>query len=301
MRPAADFFFGGLIVEEILRVEDLTYLYSPGTPFEKAAVEGVNLSVKQGEFLAVIGHTGSGKSTLIQHFNGLLKPSRGRVLLRGRDIWEDKALTRQARFRVGLVFQYPENQLFEETVEADVSFGPKNMGLPPEEIRRRAVESLAACGLGEETLQKSPFDLSGGQKRRAALAGVLAMEPEALVLDEPAAGLDPRGREEIFRLIQQYHRQKGATVIFVTHSMEDAARLASRIVVMRAGKIFMEGTPPQVFSQAQQLADAGLDVPQITQVFLRLRELGAPVDAGVYTIEQAKEELLRCRREGKGC
>lgn len=288
-------------MEEILRAENLTYIYSPGTPFEKAAVENINLSVEQGEFLAVIGHTGSGKSTLIQHFNALLKPSRGRVLLHGQDIWKDKAFTRQARFKVGLVFQYPENQLFEETVEADVSFGPKNMGLPPEEIRRRAVESLAACGMGEEMLGKSPFDLSGGQKRRVALAGVLAMEPEVLVLDEPAAGLDPRGREEIFRFISEYHRQKGATVIFVTHSMEDAARLASRIVVMREGKIFMEGTPAQVFSQAKQLVEAGLDVPQITQVFLRLREKGVDIDAGVYTIQQAVEQLLRCKKEGRKC
>lgn len=288
-------------MEEILKVENLTYIYSPGTPFEKVAVDRVNLAIGRGEFVALIGHTGSGKSTLIQHFNALLKPTEGRVLLHGRDLWESKEVTRDARFRVGLVFQYPEHQLFEETVEQDVSFGPKNMGLPPEEIRRRAVDSLAACGMGEEMLQKSPFDLSGGQKRRVALAGVLAMEPEVLVLDEPAAGLDPRGREDIFRFIRQYHQKHGTTVIFVTHSMEDAARLASRIVVMRDSRVFMDGTPQAIFSRAQELLDAGLDVPQITRVFLELKARGVPIDAGVYTVEQAKQALLRCKREGKGC
>ena len=191
-------------MEEILRAQGLTYVYSPGTPFEKTAVDNVNLSVNKGEFLALIGHTGSGKSTLIQHFNALLKPTRGQVFLHGRDIWESKEVTRKARFQVGLVFQYPEHQLFEETIEADVSFGPRNMGLEPEEVHRRVVESLAACGMGEDMLPKSPFDLSGGQKRRVALAGVLAMEPEVLVLDEPAAGLDPRGRDDIFRFITEY-------------------------------------------------------------------------------------------------
>lgn len=288
-------------MEEILKVENLTYTYSPGTPFEKVAVDHVDLTIGRGEFVALIGHTGSGKSTLIQHFNALLKPTEGRVLLHGRDLWESKEVTRDARFRVGLVFQYPEHQLFEETVEQDVSFGPKNMGLAPDEIRRRVVDSLAACGMGEDMLQKSPFDLSGGQKRRVALAGVLAMEPEVLVLDEPAAGLDPRGREDIFRFIRQYHEKHGTTVIFVTHSMEDAARLASRIVVMRDSHVFMDGAPPAIFSRAQELLDAGLDVPQITRVFLELAARGVPIDAGVYTVEQAKQALLRCKREGKPC
>ena len=288
-------------MEEILRAQGLTYVYSPGTPFEKTAVDNVNLSVNKGEFLALIGHTGSGKSTLIQHFNALLKPTRGQVFLHGRDIWENKEVTRKARFQVGLVFQYPEHQLFEETIEADVSFGPRNMGLEPEEVRRRAVESLAACGMGEDMLQKSPFDLSGGQKRRVALAGVLAMEPQVLVLDEPAAGLDPRGRDDIFRFITEYHQKHGTTVIFVTHSMEDAARLASRIVVMRDSHVFMDGTPPEIFSRAGELLEAGLDVPQITRVFLKLREMGAPVREGVYTVEQAAQEILRCKKEGISC
>ena len=288
-------------MEEILRAQGLTYVYSPGTPFEKTAVDNVNLSVNKGEFLALIGHTGSGKSTLIQHFNALLKPTRGQVFLHGRDIWESKEVTRKARFQVGLVFQYPEHQLFEETIEADVSFGPRNMGLEPEEVHRRVVESLAACGMGEDMLPKSPFDLSGGQKRRVALAGVLAMEPEVLVLDEPAAGLDPRGRDDIFRFITEYHEKHGTTVIFVTHSMEDAARLASRIVVMRDSHVFMDGTPPEIFSRAGELMEAGLDVPQITRVFLKLREMGAPVREGVYTVEQAAQEILRCKKEGISC
>ncbi len=288
-------------MEEILQAQGLIYVYSPGTPFEKTAVDNVNLSVNKGEFLALIGHTGSGKSTLIQHFNALLKPTRGQVFLHGRDIWESKEVTRKARFQVGLVFQYPEHQLFEETIEADVSFGPRNMGLEPEEVHRRVVESLAACGMGEDMLPKSPFDLSGGQKRRVALAGVLAMEPEVLVLDEPAAGLDPRGRDDIFRFITEYHEKHGTTVIFVTHSMEDAARLASRIVVMRDSHVFMDGTPPEIFSRAGELLEAGLDVPQITRVFLKLREMGAPVREGVYTVEQAAQEILRCKKEGVSC
>lgn len=288
-------------MEEILRAQGLTYVYSPGTPFEKTAVDNVNLSVNKGEFLALIGHTGSGKSTFIQHFNALLKPTRGQVFLHGRDIWESKEVTRKARFQVGLVFQYPEHQLFEETIEADVSFGPRNMGLEPEEVHRRVVGSLAACGMGEDMLPKSPFDLSGGQKRRVALAGVLAMEPEVLVLDEPAAGLDPRGRDDIFRFITEYHEKHGTTVIFVTHSMEDAARLASRIVVMRDSHVFMDGTPPEIFSRAGELLEAGLDVPQITRVFLKLREMGAPVREGVYTVEQAAQEILRCKKEGVSC
>lgn len=277
---------------EILRTENLTYTYSAGTPFEKIAIENVNFSVNDGEMLAIIGHTGSGKSTLIQHFNALLKPTAGKMIFEGRDIWETKAITRAARFQVGLVFQYPEHQLFEETVFADVAFGPKNMGLEKGEIDRRVRASLAACGMGEDVLEKSPFDLSGGQKRRVALAGVLAMEPKVLVLDEPAAGLDPRGRDDIFRYIKEYHIKNGTTVIFVTHSMEDAATLAERIVVMREGAIFMDGAPKEIFERASELLQAGLNVPQITRVFMELKRRGADVDTSVYTIEQAKAQLL---------
>ena len=247
----------------ILEIQNLSHVYSADTPFERAALRDVSLSIQRGEFVGLIGHTGSGKSTLIQHFNGLLKPTSGRVLFDGEDIWKDVKFTREIRFKVGLVFQYPEHQLFEETVEADVSFGPKNMGLPPEEIHRRVVESLAACGLGEDMLEKSPFDLSGGQKRRVAMAGVLAMEPEVLVLDEPAAGLDPRGREEIFQFLSQYHKQHGTTILFVTHSMEDAARLASRIVVMKDSRVFLDGTPQTIFSKAQQLLGFGKNLSLI--------------------------------------
>lgn len=280
---------------EILRTEKLTYIYSEGTPFEKTAVDSLNFSANEGEMLAIIGHTGSGKSTLIQHFNALLKPSSGKMIFDGRDIWESKAITRAARFKVGLVFQYPEHQLFEETVFKDVAFGPKNMGLDDAEIKRRVVSSLEACGMGEDVLEKSPFDLSGGQKRRVALAGVLAMEPKVLVLDEPAAGLDPRGRDDIFRYIREYHSKYGTTVIFVTHSMEDAATLAERIVVMRDGGIFMDGAPRDIFARAEELLQAGLNVPQITRVFLQLKARGANVDTAVYTIEQAKAQLLKIK------
>ena len=285
----------------ILETQDLTYVYGAGTPFEKTAVDHISLQIEGGELVGVIGHTGSGKSTFVQQLNGLLKPTSGKVLLKGKDIWAEPKKIRAIRFQVGMVFQYPEHQLFEETIEADVSFGPRNMGLEPEEVHRRVVESLAACGMGEDMLPKSPFDLSGGQKRRVALAGVLAMEPEVLVLDEPAAGLDPRGRDDIFRFITEYHEKHGTTVIFVTHSMEDAARLASRIVVMRDSHVFMDGTPPEIFSRAGELLEAGLDVPQITRVFLKLREMGAPVREGVYTVEQAAQEILRCKREGVSC
>ncbi|WP_458862655.1 energy-coupling factor transporter ATPase [Acidaminobacterium chupaoyuni] len=279
-------------MSEILKAENLTYIYSPGTPFEKTAIEKVNLSIERGELVALIGHTGSGKSTLIQHFNALLKPTSGRMLIDGRDIWESPEFTRASRFRVGLVFQYPEHQLFEETIFADVAYGPRNMGLGEEEIRARVIESLAACGMGEDMLEKSPFDLSGGQKRRVALAGVLAMRPEVLILDEPAAGLDPRGREDIFRYIREYHEKHGVTILFVTHSMEDAAKLASRIIVMKDARVFMSGTPKEVFTHARELMEAGLDVPQITRVFLKMKEMGAPVDTAVYTVEQARQQLL---------
>ena len=282
-------------MENILVVENLSRIYSAGTPFEKKAVDGVSLSVRRGEIAALIGHTGSGKSTLIQHFNGLLRPSEGRVLINGEDIFESKDTVRAARFAVGLVFQYPEYQLFEETVYKDIAFGPGNMGLDSAEIDRRVRESAQIAGIAEDVLEKSPFELSGGQKRRVALAGIFAMEPEVLVLDEPMAGLDPAGREDVFRFIKEYKERHGTTVIFVTHSMEDAARMAERLIVMRGGSVMLDGTPAEVFAHAEELIASGLDVPQVTRVFMRLRELGAPVDTAVYTVPQAAELLLRLK------
>ena len=281
----------------IIQVDNLTYIYSQGTPWEHTALDGVSFSIERGEFVGIIGHTGSGKSTLIQQLNGLLKPTSGRVLLDGTDIWTDKATTRQARFRVGLVFQYPEYQLFEETVYKDIAFGPKNMRLTPEEIDRRVREAASFVGITEEQLQVSPFDLSGGQKRRVAIAGVIAMEPEVLILDEPAAGLDPEGREEILRNIDAYRRAKNATVIMVSHSMNDVARLTDRLLVLNGSHLALDGTPETVFARAQELLDMGLDIPDITRVFLELQKLGVDVPT-VYSAQQAVDALLRLK-EGK--
>ena len=274
----------------ILQVQNLRHVYSMGTPFEHIALNDVNFSVERGEFIGIIGHTGSGKSTLMQHLNGLLKPTSGKILLDGKDIWTDKATTRQSRFRVGLVFQYPEYQLFEETVYKDISFGPKNMGLGEKEIDRRVREAAGFVGLTEEQLQVSPFDLSGGQKRRVAIAGVIAMEPEVLILDEPTAGLDPVGREDILSNIQAYRKAKNATIMMVSHSMSDVARLTERLLVMNNSKLAMDGTPEQVFARAEELLAMGLDIPPVTRVFLRLRELGLNVDP-VFTLEQATAAL----------
>ena len=273
-------------MEPILQVQDLTHTYSAGTPFEHTALENINFTVHRGEFIGIIGHTGSGKSTLMQHLNGLLKPTAGKILLDGKDIWQDKKLTRQARFRVGLVFQYPEYQLFEETVYKDIAFGPKNMGLSKEEIDRRVRQAADFVGLTEQQLQVSPFDLSGGQKRRVAIAGVIAMEPEVLILDEPTAGLDPVGREEILANIQRYRQAKNATIMMVSHSMNDVARLSDRLLVLNGSHIAMDGTPDEVFRRADELEAIGLDIPQITRLFLRLRALGLPVEP-VYTMQQA--------------
>ena len=278
----------------ILQVQNLTHTYSAGTPFEHKALDDMNFSVEAGEFIGIIGHTGSGKSTLMQHLNGLLKPTSGKVLLDGKDIWSDKKLTRQARFRVGLVFQYPEYQLFEETVYKDISFGPKNMGLSREEVDRRVREAAGFVGLSEEQLQMSPFDLSGGQKRRVAIAGVIAMEPEVLILDEPTAGLDPVGREEILANIQAYRKAKNATVMMVSHSMSDVARLTDRLLVLSGAKIAMDGTPAEVFNRAWELEEIGLDIPDVTRVFMRLKEMGLPVEP-VYTLEQAVETLKKLK------
>ena len=278
----------------ILEVKNLNYIYSAGTPFEHKALDNVSFCVNRGEFIGIIGHTGSGKSTLMQQLNGLLKPTSGSVCLDGVDIWSDKKLTRQARFRVGLVFQYPEYQLFEETVYKDIAFGPKNMGLKPEEIDRRVREAAGFVGITEAQLQVSPFDLSGGQKRRVAIAGVIAMEPEVLILDEPTAGLDPVGRAEILNNIEQYRRAKNATIMMVSHSMEDVARLTDRLLVMNGSRLAMDAPPPEVFAHAQELLSMGLAIPQVTEVFLRLQELGVDVKS-VYTIDQAVSELKRLK------
>ena len=281
-------------MEPILQVRNLNYVYSAGTPFEHKALEDVSFQVYPGEFIGIIGHTGSGKSTLMQHMNGLLKPTSGTVLLDGKDIWSDRTLTRQARFRVGLVFQYPEYQLFEETVFKDIAFGPGNMKLSQKEIERRVLEAADFVGLTREQLQASPFDLSGGQKRRVAIAGVIAMEPEVLILDEPTAGLDPTGRNEILENIEAYRQAKGASVLMVSHSMEDVARLTDRLLVMRESRVAMDGTPAEVFARAEELVGMGLNIPQVTQVFLKLREMGLDVE-NVYTIDQAVAELRRIR------
>ena len=281
-------------MEPILQVKNVNYIYSVGTPFEHQALTDMSFSVNRGEFVGIIGHTGSGKSTLMQHLNGLLKPTSGQIILDGQDIWSDKKLTRQARFRVGLVFQYPEYQLFEETVYKDIAFGPKNMKLPKDEIDRRVREAAGFVGLTEQQLQASPFDLSGGQKRRVAIAGVIAMEPEVLILDEPTAGLDPVGRAGILANIEAYRKAKNATIMMVSHSMEDVARLTDRLLVLSGSRLAMDGTPAQVFARARELTEMGLNIPQVTQVFLHLKELGLPVE-NVYTIDQAVAALKAMR------
>ena len=281
-------------MKPILEAKNLTYIYSVGTPFEHKALDDISFSVERGEFIGIIGHTGSGKSTLMQQLNGLLKPTSGTVLLDGQDIWSDKKLTRQARFRVGLVFQYPEYQLFEETVYKDIAFGPKNMGLSAEEVDRRVREAAGFVGLTEQQLEVSPFDLSGGQKRRVAIAGVIAMEPEVLILDEPTAGLDPVGRSEILGNIQSYRKAKNATIMMVSHSMEDVAQLTDRLLVMNGSKLAMDAPPAQVFTHAEELTQMGLSIPQVTQVFLELKKLGLDVK-NVYTIEQAAAEIRRLK------
>ncbi len=288
-------------MEPILQIEHLTHTYSAGTPFQRSAVDDMNLSMMDGEFLGIIGHTGSGKSTLIQHLNGLLKPTSGRILLQGKDIWADPKKIRDVRFQVGLVFQYPEYQLFEETVYKDIAFGPKNMGLDEADIDRRVRDAAAFVGLTEAMLDKSPFELSGGQKRRVAIAGVIAMEPKVLVLDEPTAGLDPRGRDDILARIQDYHRAKNASVVLVSHSMEEIARNADRIVVLSDSHVFMEGTPRQVFARADELEQVGLDIPQVTKVALALRRRGLPVDTAVYTVEALRDALLRKEGGADAC
>ena len=279
-------------MEPILQVQNLNFIYSAGTPFQHKALEDVSFSVERGEFIGIIGHTGSGKSTLMQQLNGLLKPTSGKILLDGQDIWSDKKLTRQARFRVGLVFQYPEYQLFEETVYKDIAFGPKNMGLKEDEIDRRVREAAAIVGLTEAQLEVSPFDLSGGQKRRVAIAGVIAMEPEILILDEPTAGLDPVGRAGILKNIEDYRRTHNATIMMVSHSMDDVARLTDRLLVLNGSHLAMDASPAEVFTHAEELVGMGLNIPQVTKGFLDLKKRGLDVK-NVYTIEQAVSEIRR--------
>ena len=288
-------------MEPILQVEHLTHTYGEGTPFRRDAVKDVSFTIYQGEFLGIIGHTGSGKSTLIQHFNGLLRPTAGTVRLAGEDIWADPKAIRSVRFRVGLVFQYPEYQLFEETVYQDIAFGPKNMGLDPEEIDRRVRQAASFAGLGEAYLDRSPFELSGGQKRRAAIAGVIAMDPEVLVLDEPSAGLDPAGRESLLRRIRQYHETRGNTVVLVSHSMDEIAENADRILVLSDAGVFLDGTPRQVFARAEELERVGLSVPQVTKVAMALQRRGVDIDPAVYTVEDLELALQPLRKGARPC
>ncbi len=284
----------------VIKTEDLTYVYGEGTPFKKTAVDKVNIEIEEGEFVGVIGHTGSGKSTLIQHFNGLLKPTLGKIFIDGEDLWVDKSKLRQTRFKVGLVFQYPEYQLFEETVYKDIAFGPKNMGLSDDEIDKRVRETARLVGLKDETLDKSPFDLSGGQKRRVAIAGVMAMEPKILILDEPTAGLDPKGRDKILGQIKEYHKEKGNTVLLVSHSMEDVAKTVKKILVMNKAKLFCYDDTVNVFKRADEISKMGLSVPQITRVFNRLKQAGIDIQDDVYTVEYGKKLLLELLAKRRG-
>ena len=279
-------------MQPIIETKDLTHIYSAGTPFEHTALDGVNFCAYPGEYLGIIGHTGSGKSTLIQHLNALLKPTSGQVLFQDTDIWSDPKVTKRTRFQVGLVFQYPEYQLFEETVYKDISFGPKNMGLDEKEIDRRVRAAAYFVGLRDDQLDKSPFELSGGQKRRVAIAGVIAMEPKVLILDEPTAGLDPEGVESILGNIREYHEAHNATIILVSHSMEEVARSVDRLVAVNDGKIPFQGAPREVFRHGDELEKMGLGVPQLTRVFHRLRAMGVDIDPSVYTLDQAKAAIL---------
>ena len=288
-------------MEPILQIKNLTHTYGVGTPFQRSAVENMTFDVYEGEFLGIIGHTGSGKSTLIQHLNGLLKPTSGQILLNGRDIWAEPKKIRNVRFKVGLVFQYPEYQLFEETVYKDIAFGPKNMGKTGEELDRCVREAARLAGVRDEHLEKSPFELSGGQKRRVALAGVLAMEPDVLVLDEPTAGLDPAGRENLMANIRDYHRNKQKTIILVSHSMDEIAQNVDRIVVLKSSQVLMSGAPAEVFARGNELLSAGLDVPQITRVAMALKERGLDIDPAVYTVQALEQQLLALRKGGAEC
>ena len=288
-------------MEPILQIKHLTHTYGVGTPFQRSAMEDMSFEVREGEFLGIMGHTGSGKSTLIQHLNGLLKPTSGQVLLAGKDIWAEPKKIREVRFRVGLVFQYPEYQLFEETVYKDIAFGPANMGRTGAELDRCVREAARLVGIRDEQLDKSPFELSGGQKRRVALAGVLAMEPDVLILDEPTAGLDPAGRENLMANIRDYHRNKQKTIVLVSHSMDEIAQNADRILVLKGAHILMTGTPAEVFARGEELLSAGLDVPEVTRIAMALRDRGLPIDPAVYTVEALERQLLALRKGGAAC
>ena len=282
----------------IIKTEHLTHTYSQGTPYERVALRDVNIEIEEGEFVGIIGHTGSGKSTFIQHLNGLLAPTEGKVYIGGEDLWADKNDLRRFRFQVGLVFQYPEYQLFGETVAADIAFGPTNMGLAPEEIERRVREAIRFVGLGPEILEKSPFELSGGQKRRVAIAGVMAMSPRVLVLDEPTAGLDPRGRDTILGEIREYHEEQKNTVLLVSHSMEDIAQYAKKALVIADGRPAMYDTVERIFARTDELTAMGLAVPQISRVFAGLRAAGCPVPDNIYTVEGAAAAILNAVKGG---
>lgn len=285
----------------ILEIKNLTHTYGIGTPFQRSAVEDVSFDVHEGEFLGIIGHTGSGKSTLIQHLNGLLRPTSGQVFLEGKDIWSEPKKIRNVRFQVGLVFQYPEYQLFEETVYKDIAFGPINQGKAGDELDHCIREAARLVGIRDEQLNKSPFELSGGQKRRVALAGVLAMEPKVLVLDEPTAGLDPAGRENLMANIQDYHRNKGSTIVLVSHSMDEIARNVDRILVLKSARVLMSGAPAEIFARAEELLSAGLDVPQVTRLARALKARGVDIDPAVYTAEALERQLLALKKGGAPC
>ena len=276
-----------------IEIKNLNHIYMPGSPFETKALDDVTLTINDGEFIGLIGHTGSGKSTLVQHLNGLMKPDSGTVLVDGMDTGAKETDLREVRRRVGLVFQYPEHQLFEETVRKDVAFGPRNLGCDEAEIEQRVRDACAQVGLGEDVLDKSPFDMSGGQKRRVAIAGVLAMQPRVLVLDEPTAGLDPRGRKELTELIRQLHEDAGNTIVMVSHSMDDIASLAQRIIVMNKGRVAMDGTPREVFSRPQELMEMHLGVPAAARLALRLREMGYSIPDDVYMLEEIRDLILK--------
>lgn len=277
----------------VIKTENLSYVYSEGTPFQKTAIRNMNIEIERGEYVGVIGHTGSGKSTLIQHFNGLLKPTTGKVFIDGVDMWADPQKIREFRFKVGLVFQYPEYQLFEETVYKDIAFGPKNMGLSPDEVDKRVKDAARFVDLKPKHMQKSPFELSGGQKRRVAIAGVIAMSPEVLILDEPTAGLDPKGREMILGQIREYHQENKNTILLVSHSMEDIAKYANKALVINNAEVFTYDTVESVFSHASEIAEMGLSVPQVSEIFMALAKRGYDVNPNIYTMETAKQELLR--------